>query len=851
MFARKRRALSAILVGAMLTASLSVGLGVNALDNPPSNVNPMGMKEYVRELFGDKVHGWTDGGTNDPTQETLLGSFAWRAQYYDANPEWDGFYTFKYMRAESWSDKIDSAVYGQDWLDTTGQVSLQDVPYLVCDPGDGISQICLTYIAPEDGTYKIFPNAAQKQVRVMYPQYFPGGDKYDADYFPAGSTYKLGFAIHKMSEGTDMDTWDSAGSTKIWPPDASFRYLTTDATSFDFPTISSVELKEGDRLRFILDCTGTQGIEDWLIAASFFPMVKSAVNTPPTAQDDTYECTIGRSVSGTLKGGDADEGAVLTYARKTDGAKGTAVVNADGTFTYTADIGVEGTDTFVYTVTDEEGASADGTVTITFVDNKKPTAGKTAFETMEGTALTGDIEAADEDGDDVAVTLKTGVTHGTLALEEDGTFTYTPADGFTGEDAFTATLSDSKTPTDVTITIAVEKNEPPVAKDLTVKAKKNTATAITLAATDPNGTAVTYALVKQPSSGTVALADGKVTYTPRTDFTGFDSFTYTAGDGVNVSAEATVKIAVLGEGIEATKTLMDAIIECADDIEKNKVFDFSGYAYDLPWQFQYRIDGITGGQNGDLDAADGLHFETSIAASLFDWGGYQISDAANSYPTITFQNAGFLGNKMIGVLNSGYQPDSKNPVAALTFVAPKAATYYITSGEVTDQFGIWDGQAKETPIKVWAEVDGTIVWPVNGQPLALNSSQPKSALPDLHIAMKAGANLRFCVQGTTVNGDHNNVYLDPVAYEMGAYDKALDPVPDTPVTPPTEPDVTQPAATTTAADGTSGATTSTTGGDRDGDGDTPATGSALPVAAAALLAVAGATLVLCRRKRSA
>lgn len=43
--------------------------------------------------------------------------------------------------------------------------------------------------------------------------------------------------------------------------------------------------------------------------------------------------------------------------------------------------------------------------------------------------------------------------------------------------------------------------------------------------------------------------------------------------------------------------------------------------------------------------------------------------------------------------------------------------------------------------------------------------------------MKEGASLRFCAQGTTANVDHNNIYLDPAAYVMGPYDKALDPVP--------------------------------------------------------------------------
>lgn len=122
----------------------------------------------------------------------------------------------------------------------------------------------------------------------------------------------------------------------------------------------------------------------------------------------------------------------LTYTLKTDGEKGSAAVNADGSFTYTADVGVEGTDRFVYTVTDENGAAADGTVTIEFVDNKKPAAGQTAFDTVEGLSLSGNLQLSDADGDSVAAALKTDAAHGELALEADGAFVYTPADSYSG-----------------------------------------------------------------------------------------------------------------------------------------------------------------------------------------------------------------------------------------------------------------------------------------------------------------------------------------------------------------------------------------------------------------------------------
>jgi VCBS repeat-containing protein len=52
-------------------------------------------------------------------------------------------------------------------------------------------------------------------------------------------------------------------------------------------------------------------------------------------------------------------------------------------------------------------------------------------------------------------------------------------------------------------------------------------------------------LVSGPSHGTLTLnADGSFTYTPAAGFTGTDSFTYQASDGILTSNIATVTIAV-------------------------------------------------------------------------------------------------------------------------------------------------------------------------------------------------------------------------------------------------------------------------------------------------------------------
>jgi hypothetical protein len=95
-------------------------------------------------------------------------------------------------------------------------------------------------------------------------------------------------------------------------------------------------------------------------------------------------------------------------------------------------------------------------------------------------------------------------------------------------------------------------NSAPVANDQTVSASKDTATPITLTATDADNDPLTYSTVTQPQHGTISppggLGPAARTYTPNTGYLGPDSFTFTANDGTVDSNEATVSINVVEPG---------------------------------------------------------------------------------------------------------------------------------------------------------------------------------------------------------------------------------------------------------------------------------------------------------------
>src|SRR5262249_4697673 len=146
----------------------------------------------------------------------------------------------------------------------------------------------------------------------------------------------------------------------------------------------------------------------------------------------------------------------------------------------------------------------------------------------------------DPDGDALTAAGLTGPSHGTLALGSDGSFTYMPADGYTGPDTFTYDASDgirSNDPATVTLHAHATTHGPWAAGDawsvahdqvLTVAAK-----GVLANDADEDGDPLTAQLVSGPSHGTLALSgDGSFSYTPDPGYAGTDTFSYRAFDGL-------------------------------------------------------------------------------------------------------------------------------------------------------------------------------------------------------------------------------------------------------------------------------------------------------------------------------
>ena len=191
-------------------------------------------------------------------------------------------------------------------------------------------------------------------------------------------------------------------------------------------------------------------------------------NTPPVTVDDLATTPVDTPVTiadPSLNDSDPD-GDPLTTLFVADPLNGTATLNPDGTVTYTPDPGFEGTDEITYVVGDGTDTSP-GAIRVTVGDgggdpNDPPVAVDDSATTDEDTPVTITPLAndSDPDSDPLTVTSVGDPANGTAVLNADGTVTYTPDAGFTGEDTIPYVISDGTATDDAVITVTVGAEDP-------------------------------------------------------------------------------------------------------------------------------------------------------------------------------------------------------------------------------------------------------------------------------------------------------------------------------------------------------------------------------------------------------
>ena len=296
-------------------------------------------------------------------------------------------------------------------------------------------------------------------------------------------------------------------------------------------------------------------------------VVTGGDNTPPVANPDSYETPfetqlIVTAEYGVLANDYDDDGDTLTASQLGVPAHGIVTLYSNGGFTYTPDADYTGQDQFSYRAYDGTDYSLTAVVTITITggDNEEPEANADSYATDINIPLIVDAATgvlandSDADGDTLTAEALIQPVNGSLIFNSDGSFTYTPDAGYTGDDHFTYEAYDGieySDPAMVTITVnpintapvavadsySTPMNTPLVVDALTGVLANDVDADFDLLTADLYGTPVEFGVLN-------LNPDGSFTYFPQTNYYGTVYFTYRAYDSIDYSNPVTVAIDV-------------------------------------------------------------------------------------------------------------------------------------------------------------------------------------------------------------------------------------------------------------------------------------------------------------------
>jgi len=229
------------------------------------------------------------------------------------------------------------------------------------------------------------------------------------------------------------------------------------------------------------------------ISVTVAPVADAVDDAAAVAEDG--ELTTGLLVNDSFEG-------VPTVLAVTQGAHGTVtIVDAStGQVKYTPDADFHGSDSFTYTV--RSGATTETAVVTVAVDavNDAPQAASGSIATNQDMPASGVLPAAsDVDGDVVTYALATPPTHGSVTVDDDGSYSYQPDPGYSGPDSFSYQVDDGLARSTYTVDVSVTPAPPPPPPSVPV---------VPVPSTGPGAPPPQTAPKPQPAEAPVAPAGG-------------------------------------------------------------------------------------------------------------------------------------------------------------------------------------------------------------------------------------------------------------------------------------------------------------------------------------------------------
>lgn len=294
-----------------------------------------------------------------------------------------------------------------------------------------------------------------------------------------------------------------------------------------------------------------------------------------TTAPDEASTSHGQPVTIDVVGNDSSSGTALdrSSTKLKDGpAHGSVTCDANGCI-YTPDEDFSGVDDFTYEICDSNNpmpTCATETVRI----KVGPKAVDDEEKTKVNTPLNDSVTPNDVYGPDAQFAKTSDPTNGTVTMNADGTYTYTPNENFVGEDRFTYEVcmpaqvdsggslillaarakAEGELCSTATVKITIVGGDV-IAEPDTASTPHDTPIAIDVTRNDSSdGSPLDKASTKgldQPANGSVTCNANGCTYTPRPGFSGEDNFTYQICDSSRPTASCDTAVVTVKVGPKA------------------------------------------------------------------------------------------------------------------------------------------------------------------------------------------------------------------------------------------------------------------------------------------------------------
>ena len=274
------------------------------------------------------------------------------------------------------------------------------------------------------------------------------------------------------------------------------------------------------------------------------------------------------------------------------------------------------TDNFKFKVNDgiSDSSAAIVSITIDPVNDKPVAIAQSNVVATEQTLLAITLNGTDPDGDVLTYTIVDIPTNGTAVLLG-SKLSYTSNSDTAISDSFTFKVNDGKLDSDkATVSIVITPiNDSPIPVSQNLTTIEDIKLEITLTASDPDDTVLTYLIEGAPVNGTTTIIDNKVTYTPDLGYYGNDAFIFRANDGKISGTAGFVEISITSNDFDNDGILNDFDI-CPNTPLGSKVDVEGCVVFELPMN-NNKVEVINTSCIGTTDGS----IEISVEDNTYDY----------------------------------------------------------------------------------------------------------------------------------------------------------------------------------------------------------------------------------------